>query len=60
MTVPAIRNVFELAALPWSWTPFVIFWLVLNILLVEGAKYFRRNKNHFFTKEFYLKLLRVK
>ena len=42
MTVPAIRNIFELTALPWSWTPFILFWLVLNILLVEATKYFLR------------------
>lgn len=39
MTVPIIRNIFELAPLPLAWLPFVIFWLVFNILLVEGAKY---------------------
>jgi Ca2+-transporting ATPase len=42
MTVPAFREVFDLVALPASWLPFVLFWLVLNILLVEGAKYLLR------------------
>lgn len=60
MTVPFMRDIFELAPLPLSWIPFIIFWLVLNIFLVEGAKYLLNNKNHFFTKEHYLKLLRVK
>ncbi|MDO8686797.1 MAG: cation-transporting P-type ATPase [Candidatus Berkelbacteria bacterium] len=45
MSVPIIRNIFELAPLPLSWIPFIIFWLVLNILLVEGAKYILRKKN---------------
>ncbi|KKQ07223.1 MAG: Calcium-translocating P-type ATPase, PMCA-type [Parcubacteria group bacterium GW2011_GWB1_36_5] len=60
MKVEAIRNVFELAPLPLSWMPFIIFWIILNILLVEGAKFLLSNKNHFFTKEYYLKLFRVK
>ncbi|MSU44865.1 HAD family hydrolase [Candidatus Nomurabacteria bacterium] len=59
MSIPAIRNIFELAPLSFSWMPFIVFWLILNILLVEGAKYLLRNKNHFFTKEYYLKLFRV-
>ena len=42
MVVPVIRNIFELAPLPLSWISFVIFWLLLNILLVEGAKYLLR------------------
>ena len=44
MTIPALRNIFELAPLPLSSLPFIIFWLVLNILLVEGAKYFLRKR----------------
>ncbi len=39
MTVPFIRNIFTLAPLPMPWLPFIVFWLILNILLVEGAKY---------------------
>jgi P-type Ca2+ transporter type 2C len=42
MTVPPIRNIFELAPMPVSWLPFVVFWLALNISLVEAAKYFLR------------------
>ncbi len=50
MSVPAIRNIFKLAPLPLSSIPFIIFWLVLNILLVEGAKYLMRHRNRFFGK----------
>ncbi len=60
MTVPAIRNIFDLAPLPFVWLPFIAFWLIFNILLVEGAKYLVRNKNHLFTKEHYKKLFRIK
>jgi magnesium-transporting ATPase (P-type) len=42
MTVPFMRNLFELAPLPLAWLPFIFLWLVLNILLVEGAKYLLR------------------
>jgi len=60
MSVSSIRNIFELAPLPISWILFIVFWLVFNILLVEGAKYLLNNKKHFFTKEHYLKLFGVK
>jgi Ca2+-transporting ATPase len=39
MTVPTIRNIFDIAPMPLSWTPFVVLWLILNVLLVEGTKY---------------------
>ncbi len=39
MAVPSIRDIFGLHALPWAWVPFVVFWLVINILLIEAAKY---------------------
>lgn len=39
MTVPSLRNIFELAPLPVAWLPFIAFWLILNVLLVEGAKF---------------------
>lgn len=45
MTMPFMRNIFELAPLPLVWVPFVVFWLILNILLVEGAKYILRRRN---------------
>ncbi|MCE9548781.1 HAD-IC family P-type ATPase [Candidatus Nomurabacteria bacterium] len=47
MTVPFIRNTFELAPMPVAWLPFVFLWLALNILLVEGAKYILRLKMPF-------------
>jgi Ca2+-transporting ATPase len=42
MTIPWMRNTFEIAPLPLSFLPLVIFWLVLNVLLVEGIKYILR------------------
>ncbi|MFA6077075.1 MAG: cation-transporting P-type ATPase [Candidatus Paceibacterota bacterium] len=60
MTIPAIRNIFEIAPLPLAWTPLIVFWLIFNIAMVEGAKYLLHNKNHLFTKEHYLKLFRIK
>ena len=42
MTVPFLRNVFEIAPLPLEWMPLIIFWPIFNILLVEGAKYLLR------------------
>lgn len=42
MTIPAFRGVFDLAPLPAVWLWFVLGWLILNVLLVEGAKYFFR------------------
>ena len=60
MSVPAMRSIFALAPLPLAWMPFIIFWLVLNILLVEGAKYLLHRKFHFFKKDHHLKLFRMK
>ncbi len=46
MTIPASLKLFNLAPLPFVWLWFVVGWLVLNIGLVEGAKYFfRRHHN---------------
>jgi Ca2+-transporting ATPase len=42
MGVGDIRDIFGLAPLPVSWIPFIIFWLILNVLLVEGAKFKRK------------------
>lgn len=43
MALPALRELFGLVPLPAVWLWFVAGWLVLNVLLVEGAKYlFRR------------------
>lgn len=45
MTVPFMRNIFELAPLPLGWIPFILLWLIFNILLVEGAKYLLHKAN---------------
>lgn len=50
MAVPMIRNIFELAPMPLSWLPFIFFWLILNILLVEGAKFIVRRTSGFSVK----------
>ena len=42
MTIPFMREIFEIAPLPLSWIPFISLWLLLNIILVEGAKYLMR------------------
>ena len=60
MTIPAIRSIFEIAPLPLAWMPLIVFWLIFNIAIVEGAKYLLHNKNHLFTKEHYLKLFKIK
>ncbi|MES2930726.1 MAG: HAD-IC family P-type ATPase [Patescibacteria group bacterium] len=44
MTIPALRNLFELSPLPLVWLWFVAGWLVLNVLLIEGAKLVFRRK----------------
>ncbi|OGI77290.1 hypothetical protein A3D42_01910 [Candidatus Nomurabacteria bacterium RIFCSPHIGHO2_02_FULL_41_18] len=42
MTVPFMRDIFDLAPMPLVWLPFIFLWLLLNIFLVEGAKYLMR------------------
>ena len=42
MVLPASREVFELAPLPPVWLWFVAGWLVLNVLLIEVAKFLFR------------------
>lgn len=42
MTIPFMRDVFKIAKLPLWAIPFIFLWLVLNVLLVEGAKYVLR------------------
>ncbi|MFA6257197.1 MAG: HAD-IC family P-type ATPase [Candidatus Paceibacterota bacterium] len=42
MTVPFMRSIFHLPPLPLYALPFILFWIVLNILLVEGAKFILR------------------
>jgi len=53
MTVPKMRDIFEIAPLPLVWLPFVGFWLVFNVFLIEGVKYLLNNKKHLFTKKYY-------
>ena len=50
MTVPFMRNIFEIAPLPLSWIPFILLWLVLNIVLVEGAKFIMHTHGHLLNK----------
>ncbi len=42
MSVPFMRDTFSLAPMPIAWIPFVIIWLILNIVLVEGSKWIMR------------------
>lgn len=44
MSVPFLREIFGIYPMPLVWLWFVLGWLVLNVLLVEGAKYFFRMK----------------
>ncbi|MFZ2149661.1 MAG: HAD-IC family P-type ATPase [Minisyncoccia bacterium] len=46
MSTPFMREIFLLSPLPLYSAPIIILWLVLNVLLVEGAKYaLRKNKS---------------
>ncbi len=42
MSTPFMREIFTLSPLPLYSAPIIIGWLILNILLVEGAKYIMR------------------
>ncbi len=42
MVTPFMREIFMLSPLPLYAIPFVIFWLILNVLFIEGAKYIMR------------------
>jgi Ca2+-transporting ATPase len=44
MTLPVLRELFDLVPLPLTWLWFVAGWLVLNVLLVEFAKFLFRIK----------------
>lgn len=57
MTVPFMRNIFQLSPLPVSSFPLIILWLILNVLLVEGAKFILRNKKHIVLGLNHVKLL---
>ncbi len=39
-TVPALQSAFSVQPLPPVWLVFIAFWIVLNILIVEAAKWF--------------------
>jgi P-type Ca2+ transporter type 2C len=43
MTVPFIRGLFHLPPLPLIALPLILLWLLLNVLLVEGAKFLMRH-----------------
>lgn len=42
LTVPAFQTLFGLVTIPLIWTWFIAGWLVVNVLLVESAKYLLR------------------
>ncbi|MFA6258812.1 MAG: HAD-IC family P-type ATPase [Candidatus Paceibacterota bacterium] len=44
ITVPFMRDIFGLAPFPIKWIPFVLLWLLVNILIVEITKCFFRTK----------------
>ena len=47
MVVPAIRGIFNIAPLPLFSIPMIVLWLVLNVFLVELAKYIMCKKKFF-------------
>jgi len=48
MVIPGMRHIFALASMPMAWLPFVFLWLIINVLLVEGAKLLMRISKKFF------------
>lgn len=60
MTIPFMRKVFEIAPMPMSWLPFIGFWLILNIVLVEVTKFFLRKEFHLFRRIHNLKFYLLK
>lgn len=44
LTIPFMRNMFDIAPLPFEWIWLVIAWIILNVGMVEIVKYFFRNK----------------
>lgn len=44
MSIPKLRSLFDLNTIPLVWFWFIAVWLVANVLLVEGTKYFFRKK----------------
>ncbi|OGI85626.1 hypothetical protein A3A01_01260 [Candidatus Nomurabacteria bacterium RIFCSPLOWO2_01_FULL_39_17] len=45
MSIPSFRSLFELAPIPFVWMWFILGWLILNVALVEGAKFAFRRKH---------------
>lgn len=39
LSVPFVRELFQLAPLPVAWIPFIVLWNIFNLALVETAKY---------------------
>ncbi|MFA7285872.1 MAG: cation-transporting P-type ATPase [Candidatus Paceibacterota bacterium] len=50
MTIPFMRDVFDIDPMPLIWLPFVILWLVLNVFLVEVTKYIMHKHKKVFQK----------
>ena len=50
MTIAPIRKIFDIAPMPVAWLPFVLFWLVLNLLLIEGTKFVLHRGHSFYKK----------
>lgn len=44
MSIPFMRNLFDIELMPLSWMWLVVSWLVFNVLIVEGAKWIFRIK----------------
>ena len=44
MYIPYIRNIFDIAPMPFSWMWLVVLWMIFNILLVEFIKWIFRLK----------------
>ncbi|MCF7843503.1 HAD-IC family P-type ATPase [Candidatus Gracilibacteria bacterium] len=42
VTVPFMQNIFSLVSIPFAWMWFIVGWVILNVMLVEGAKYIFR------------------
>lgn len=38
MTVPFVRNIFTLSAMPFVWVFFVLLWVLFNVFMIECAK----------------------
>lgn len=38
-TVPFFQRIFDVQSLPFIWIIFVVFWIIINLVVVEGAKW---------------------